>query len=150
MKIGMTVGLVLLSTAAAFAQGGSSADERAIRELDRSWSQAAQNKDLDKMVADYTDDASVLPYNEPIVTGKKAIRELWQHMFSLPNTTVSFGPNKIEVSKSGDMAYDIGWAQIASKDAQGKDTVEKGKYVVVWKKLNGKWKVAADIFNTDK
>jgi len=28
--------------------------------------------------------------------------------------------------------------------------VEKGKYVVVWKKRNGQWKAVADIFNTDK
>ena len=29
----------------------------------------------------------------------------------------------------------------------GEDT---GKYVVVWRKIGGEWKAAADIFNSDK
>jgi len=27
---------------------------------------------------------------------------------------------------------------------------DQGKYVVVWKKLHGEWKVLADIFNSDR
>jgi hypothetical protein len=46
------------------------------------------------------------------------------------------------------MAYDIGTCQLSYKPAQ--NGIENlGKYVVVWIKEAGDWKVAADIFNSD-
>jgi ketosteroid isomerase-like protein len=70
---------------------------------------------------------------------------------SLPGFSLSFGPTKIEVAKSGEMAYDVGTFELKFNDAQGNLMTEIGKYVVVWKKQPAKqWKVAADIFNTDK
>jgi len=35
------------------------------------------------------------------------------------------------------------------KDPSGKTIEDHGKYVTIWKKQSGKWKVAYDIFNTD-
>lgn len=140
---------VLFASMVAVAQASPGADEKSIRDLDKQWSQAAQTHNVDKTVSFYADDASVLPFNAPIANTPQAIRDMWQHLLSDPHVTVSFGPNKIEVAKSGDMAYDLGWAELKTVDA-GKTTVEKGKYVVVWKKRNGQWKAVADIFNTDK
>ena len=31
----------------------------------------------------------------------------------------------------------------------GEPLTDTGKYVVVWRKIDGKWKAAADIFNSD-
>lgn len=129
----------------------SNKEEQAIRELDKAWSQAAHDKDLDKTVSYYADDASVLPFSAPIATGKDQIRQLWQHLQSAPGYALTFTPNKIDVSKSHDMAYDIGTFELKMNDAQGNPTTAVGKYVVAWKKsAQGQWKVEADIFNTDK
>jgi len=49
-------------------------DERAIRAADAATLKAAQAKDIDGVTANYADDASWLPPNAPIVTGKAAIR----------------------------------------------------------------------------
>jgi len=49
-------------------------DERAIRAADAATLKAAQAKDMDGVTANYADDASWLPPNAPIVTGKAAIR----------------------------------------------------------------------------
>jgi hypothetical protein len=32
---------------------------------------------------------------------------------------------------------------------KGKVLTDTGKYVVVWRKVGGEWKAAADIFNSD-
>lgn len=141
-----SVAVVVLMFAAAIAMA-QSADEKAIRDIDKQWAQAAQQKNVDKTVSFYADDASLFAPGAPIATGPQQIRGVWQHFLSDPNVvSVNFGPNKVEIAKSGDMAYDTGWTEIKMKNG----SVEKGKYVVVWKKVGGKWKPVADIFNSDK
>ena len=126
-------------------------DEQALRKLDKEWSAAAQSKDVDKIVSFYADDASALPFNAPIATGKEQIRQVWAHLTSLPGFALTFGPTKIEVAKSGDLAYDVGTFELKTNDAQGNVTTEVGKYVVVWKKQTDKqWKAIIDMFSTDK
>ncbi len=126
-------------------------DEQAIRKLDKDWSAAAGSKDVDKTVSFYADDASAFPFNAPIATGKEQIRQVWAHLTSLPGFALTFAPTKIEVAKSGDLAYDVGTFELKANDAQGNATTTVGKYVVVWKKQPDKqWKATADIFNTDK
>jgi uncharacterized protein (TIGR02246 family) len=127
------------------------ADEQAIRKLDKEWSAAAQSKDAGKTIEYYSEDGSAFPFNAPIATGKEQIQKVWAGLMAMPGFWLNFGPTRIEVAKSGDMAYDVGTFELKFNDATGKPTTEIGKYVVVWKKQADKqWKVVADIFNTDK
>jgi ketosteroid isomerase-like protein len=144
--------LVFAGTAISAAQKSNpNPDEQAIRKLDKDWSAAAGSKDVDKTVSFYSDDASALPFNAPIANGKDQIRQVWAHLTSLPGFALSFGPTKIEVAKSGDLAYDVGTFELKTNDAQGNTTTEVGKYTVVWKKQADKqWKAVVDMFNTDK
>ena len=148
----LTAILTMAFAGGAFAQDGHRPpDDKTIRDADVVWSKAAGAKDLDQTVSFYLDDASVLPFNEPIATGKEQIRRAWSHLMALPGYALHFAPSKIEVASSGDLAYEIGTFELTLNDAQGAATVSPGKYVVVWKKqTKGDWKVAADIFNTDK
>lgn len=126
-------------------------DEQAIRETIAAWSQAAGAKDLNKCVSFYSDDASVLPFSAPIANGRDQIREVWSGLMSNPAYSLRFGPTKIEVAQSADLAYEIGTFDLTLADQSGKPAAIRGKYVVAWKKQpNGDWKAAADIFNTDQ
>jgi uncharacterized protein (TIGR02246 family) len=151
-KIGLLAALFLVGIGASFAQkSGGSADEQAIRKLDKEWSAAAQSKDAGKMLVYYAGDASAFPFNAPIATGKEQIQKMWAGLMSMPGFSLSFAPTKIEVAKSGDLAYDVGTFELKLNDANGSPTTTMGKYVVVWKKQSdGHWKAVADIFNTDK
>lgn len=141
---------VLLLASLAVAKKGAS-DEEAIRKLDAEWSAAAESKDVDKTVSFYAPDGSMLPANAPKATGQEQIRAVWAHLLTDLKADVTFAPTKIEVAKSGDLAYDVGTYQLKVKDAQGNPVTEIGKFVVVWKKQPDKqWKVMADIFNADK
>ena len=125
------------------------ADEATIRELDVKWAQAASAKNLEETVSYYDDDASLLPPNTTIQTGKAAVHAAWQGLLGSVDA-IAWQPNKIEVSRSSDLAYVIGVYQMRSKNAQGTSMDDHGKYVEVWKKQsNGSWKVVADIFNSD-
>ena len=125
------------------------ADESAIRDLDAQWSKTAAASDVQGTVSYYSDDASVLPPNAPIATGKQAIHAVWVSLLG-PGVSLSWQASKVEVSRSGDLAYAMGVYQATMKDSQGKPVADHGKYVEVWKKqADGKWKTVADIFNSD-
>jgi ketosteroid isomerase-like protein len=143
------------SVTAAFGNSTSSptdrsADEAAIRKIDLAWSHATETKDIDGTLAPYDADGSVLPFNAPIATGAAAIRQVWSSLMSKPGFHLTFAPTKIVIAGSGDMAWEVGTFELILNDAQGNPMTMLGKYVVTWKKLGGTWKVAADIFNTDK
>ncbi len=125
------------------------ADEAAVRDADAQWSKTAGSGDVDGTVSYYVDDASLLPPNAPIANGKQAIRAMWASLL-VPGTTISWDASKVEVARSGDLATVMGTYQDSMKDPQGNPVNDRGKFVEVWKKqADGKWKVVADIFNSD-
>ena len=125
------------------------ADEKTIRDLDAQWEKAAAARDVDGTVSYYADDASLLAPNVAIASDKASIRASWAGLLG-PDNSLAWQANKAEVARSGDLAYIIGSYQLTMKDSQGKPAADRGKFVEVWKKqADGKWKVEADIFNSD-
>ncbi len=143
-------GVALAMASPRVPQTDRSADEAAIRKIDLAWSHAAETKDLEAVIAPYAADGSVLPFNAPMATGPAAIRQVWSGLLSKPGFSLRFAPTKIEIAASRDMAWEVGTFELKLNDAQGNPMMIPGKYVVTWKNLGGTWKVAADIFNTDK
>src|ERR1700733_13515003 len=124
-------------------------EESAVRDADAQWAKTAMANDLDGTVSYYSDDASLLPPNAPIATGKQAIRAVWAAMLS-PDTTVSWQVSKADVARSGERAYVMGTYQITAKNPQGKSQEVHGTLVEVGKKqAEGKWKTVTEIFNSD-
>ena len=125
------------------------ADEKVIRDLDGQWSKAAAARDVDGTVSYYSDDASLLAPNAPIASDRQSIRASWASLLG-PDTSLSWQATKVEVARSSDLAYLVGTYQLTTKDARGNAAADNGKFVEVWKKqADNKWKVVADIFNSD-
>lgn len=125
------------------------ADASAIKDLDAQWSKAAGAGDLDGTVSYYADDASLLPPDAPIASSKAAIRSSWEQLL-VPGNSVSWQASSVEVARSSDLAYSTGTYRATLRDAQGNPMADRGKYVEVWKKqADGKWKVVADMYNSD-
>ena len=153
-QLSLLVLLVLLSLSAACqtepVTDTRAADETTLRNLDAEWSKAAGAKDIDKTVSYYSDDALVMPANSPVLQGKAAARAMWQAMFNMPGYGGGWNATKVDVARSGDLAYVTGTYEINETDASGKPKTDKGKYLEVWKKqADGSWKCVADMFNTD-
>ena len=117
------------------------ADEQRIRDNAERWVDLVRNKDAAAIAQLYTEDGTLMPPNMPIAKGRPAIQQTWAAMMQTPDFDLTFAPEQITVSTSGDMALDRGTYRV------GEDT---GKYVVVWRKVGREWKAAADIFNSDK
>src|SRR5882724_5828415 len=132
------------------AAAGDTKIEQALRDLDAKWSAAAGAKDIDKTVSYYSEDAVVMPPNAPSAKTRETIRSAWKEMLTTPGAAISWKATKVEVAKSGDLAYVSGTYEETMTDASGKSVKDHGKYVEVWEKqADGTWKVVADIWNSD-
>jgi ketosteroid isomerase-like protein len=126
------------------------ADEATLRKLDDEWSKAAGAKDIEKTVSFYSDDAIVLVPNSPLLKTKDQIRTLWTGMFSIPGFSGGWKPEKIEIARSGDLAYISGRYEINEVDPSGRPLTDTGNYLEIWRKQSdGNWKCVVDTFSSD-
>jgi uncharacterized protein (TIGR02246 family) len=123
------------------------ADEQTIRDGEAAWVKDFATKDVEKVAAHYADDGTSMIPDMTIMKGKDAIRAGLKEEFADPNSTLDFHSDKVEVAKSGDLAYSQGMYTYTSTDPKTKKRViEHGGYVEVYKKQpDGSWKVTEDI-----
>jgi len=125
-------------------------DESALRKLDDEWSRAVGAKDVEKTMSYYADDALMTLPNIPTLTGKDSIRTLWKSLLEAPGFAGGWKATKVEIARSGDLAYVTGSYEITETDESGKPMTDKGKYIKNWKKQpDGSWKCVADMFSSD-
>jgi len=132
----------------AAASPAGTADEEAIRGQVARWLELVKSKDAQAIAQLYTEDGAVMPPNGPIGKGRAAIQQTWASLMTIPGFDLTFTPEQIVLSSSADMALDRGTYRLAVAPG-GKAQTDTGKYVVVWRKVGGEWKAAADIFNSD-
>jgi len=123
------------------------ADTKAISDNESQWNSDWAAKDADKLAAHYADDAVLMaPGMEPL-KGRDAIRSGLSGMTSDKALSLKFKASKVEVSKSGDVAYTQGDYQMTMTDpATHKVMNDHGTYVTTYRKQgDGSWKAVADI-----
>jgi uncharacterized protein (TIGR02246 family) len=127
------------------------AEVQALRDADAAWSQAWASKDLDKAVAGYTDDATVLDPNLAALTGRENFRANLKPFFADKNFAIHWDAAKVDVAQSGDLGYTQGTLTYTITDpSTGQPFTDRAKYLTVWKKQsNGSWRVVEDTYNTD-
>jgi ketosteroid isomerase-like protein len=121
-----------------------------IRAADAAWLKAYASKEVDKSVAFFDEQGSMLVPNSPLLTGKDAIAKFITRGFKLRDYEITWHPNKAGVARSGELGYTSGTYGMSFKDASGKTISDNGKYLMVWKRQgNGEWKVLFDTSNSD-
>ncbi|HMD65279.1 MAG TPA: SgcJ/EcaC family oxidoreductase [Stellaceae bacterium] len=139
-RIVMIITWLSLGAAPALAQ-----DKATIEKLNDVWTAAFNKGDAAAVAALYTEDAYVLPPGSDMVKGRAAIEAFWrqaaQQMGDAKLTT-------IDVLPLGPEAREVGTVTLKTKTQPPQEVV--GKYVVVWRKTGGDWKLATDVWNTNK
>ncbi len=120
----------------------TAAEAAAIMALQQEWSAKFQEQDLEWIVNLHTADGRQFPPDAEPVVGHEALRAQWEAMFALEG---SWESTEAHVSAAGDMAYDFGAATINSPDGP-----MPFKYLVVWVREDGQWKVAVDMFSPNQ
>jgi ketosteroid isomerase-like protein len=123
-----------------------------IRNLEHQWTAAIQSKDIDKNLSFFATEAVAMDPNFPIYVGLPAIRTGFETWFS--DTTILFKLSldiidTIEVSASGDLAYVRGSSRHIQNMQSGLSE-SSAKWIDIWKKFDGNWKVIVNISNSDK
>lgn len=125
------------------------AGEATLRNLNDEWSRVAGSKDVEETISYYSDDAVLMLPNLPTLTGKESIRTLWKEMFASQTFSGGWKTTKVEVARSGDLAYVMGDYEFTETDS-GRPMTDKGKYLQVWKKqADGNWKTSAHMFSSE-
>lgn len=129
--------------------GDATAAREAILAADQAWEDAALAGDAAALTALYTSDAIVQAPGAPRATGSQAIQELFTGMLEYPISSVTLDTDIVEVAASGDIAYGAGTFTMSGTAADGTEWSDQGKYMEVLKNVDGEWKIAADIWNSD-
>jgi ketosteroid isomerase-like protein len=124
---------------------GPQEDIDQIQENTRKFSEYIVNADYDNIAASYTEDAKIFPRNVDIIDGQEKIKGYW----ILPEgvKTTHHKVTALEIKVIGDEAYDYGYYEGRSS-RNGEESSRQGKYVIVWKKIDGNWKMYLDIWNS--
>jgi len=127
-----------------------SEDIDAIKQLAEDWRSGWLAGDADALLSLYADDPVLMPWGQPAVFGKDAIRPLYQSVFkeyAIKNQT-----RLMDVEASEDLGYFwFTYALTATPKAGGKSLEEEGKSVFIVKREHGgAWKIARLIDNSDR
>jgi ketosteroid isomerase-like protein len=90
-----------------------------------------------------TDDALLLPENNVAIRGKTTILESLQGMPS--GTSLTWSPQGADAS--GDLGYTWGIYTLTGKNNTGQATAGYGKYLSIWKRQSGSWRLAMMMVN---
>lgn len=128
-------------------------DEATIRSYSQAASDAARDKNVDKLVSFYADDAIGYNSDGPTLTTPEAIRADAQQGLSVPGSTLTWKTAAVVVARSGDLAYERGryaYTYVASQKDGGGTRTQTGNYVLVWQKRpGGTWKIVSDMDTAD-
>lgn len=87
----------------------------------------------------------VLMRNNKLTIGKDALRAKYSNLDPTPGTSLTWKPDFVDVSASGDMAYTYGKYVYSQTDSLGNIKSDTGVFHTVWKRQkDGSWKFVWD------
>jgi ketosteroid isomerase-like protein len=113
-----------------------------IDSLNKKYADAMLKGDSAAVVAMFTSDGKVLPPNEA-EAGAAAMGTMIKGLPQSGITKIIFKTD--DLFGSGEYVTEAGHYEMGDSTR----TFEKGKYLVVWKKQNGQWKLHRDIWNSN-
>ena len=114
-----------------------------IEEGNQQWSIAFSTGDSAALAAMYTPNAQLFPMHSEVVSGREAIQQFWQGVMAsgVKGATLT----TLEVDEQGETAYEVGQYELRG---EGHKVLDHGKYIVVWKRTQGQWRLHRDIWNS--
>ncbi len=102
----------------------------------------------DSLALMYAENAVLMPPNMPPATGRAAIRETFAGMLAGGPTTVHLAVGSVVAN--GPIAIESGrYHMTMQPPAPAPAMTDSGKYLVHWHRVDGAWRMAEDIWNSD-
>jgi uncharacterized protein (TIGR02246 family) len=107
---------------------------------------AAYNRgDAAGVAALYTVEGQLLPPNADFMIGREAVQAFWQGVMDAGIASLKIEIREVE--DLGDTAIEVSEYTLY---AQGGEELDAGKFIVIWKRVEGEWKLHRDIFNSSQ
>ena len=114
-----------------------------ITEANNRFMVAFNSGDAELLAGNYSDDGKLLPPNGDEIVGKENIRDFWQGAMDMGISKAELVT--VEATGYGNTAVEEGrYTLYAADDSE----IDHGKYIVIWYKDMGQWKLRKDIWNT--
>jgi uncharacterized protein (TIGR02246 family) len=128
-------------------RGGESQDDsqKAIEQANADFRRAYAKADAKVVAAMYTETAKLMPPHARTVSGRPAIEKFWKSVMSAGIKDVEL--KTLEIESFGDTIAEEGTATLYG---DGSLILDRGKYLVVWKRDDGKWKLHRDCWNSNE
>lgn len=140
----LLAGCALLIALPSFAQSLTKDIEAANARFEQEFAKG----DASALARMYTENATVLPPESDLVTGRDAIQAFWQG--AIQSGVKNLRLKTVQVDELGTAAAkEIGRFSLDAPAPQDQMMKVEGKYVVVWRKVGAEWKLDADIWNTN-
>ena len=133
----------------AFAGFDQAAEEQKLLKRDAEWADlATAGRDVDKVVAYWTDDAVLMPPGQPAVVGKTALRAFVEGSFKVPGFKIHWVSSKPVFSPDGKMAYMQATEELTAPGPDGALVTRSMHGVSIWRvDTDGQWRCTMDISN---
>jgi ketosteroid isomerase-like protein len=115
----------------------------AIASANAQWSKEYNAGNAAGVAACYAENAKLLPPNSDFVSAHSAIQKFWQGVIDAGIKSAKF--ETVEVTGMGSDAAEVGMYELMTADGK---TADKGKYIVLWKKVGSEWKLYRDIWSS--
>jgi ketosteroid isomerase-like protein len=99
----------------------------------------------DRIATVFADDATILPFQRHgTVQGHVAIADYWRNRLATTHF-LEVELNSVDISASGDLAYEVGTNRIKMQTGDAPPVVVTGRYLVVWRQgPDAKWRIQVD------
>lgn len=134
---------VLLALLVVGCSGEPETDLAGLESMRDQWQTAFDAGDPAAVAALYAANGTLHPPNAKKQMGRRAIEAYWSEFLA---SGIGGEINDTEVFASGDVGYKIGTYMITDPAGAPADL---GKYVEIWRRIDGKWQLLHDIFNSD-
>ena len=142
--------LVLLSGCDQAPQKAPASDaaavEKALRAVETQWNKDYNNRDVDAVMGHYADDAAIANPGAALAAASESRRGAITQFLSDPSLKIDFASDRVQVAKSGDLAYTRGHYSMQGADPVTKQPrTDTGNYLTVWQKQTDEsWKAVED------
>lgn len=143
----LILGLVLAACSPQVAPIDLEAEERAIRQASLSWSKTERSGTHDWVPEVFWEDAVLQPPGQPQLQGHAEILAFYARV-KLRDSGLTRPRFPLHISASGDLAVEWGRGSVSVEEPDGPALV-RFKFVTVWERRGGIWKVRLNSWNDD-
>jgi ketosteroid isomerase-like protein len=127
----------------------TAADQEYLKNAGAEWDSLFNSGDVISLAALYAENVISMPFAAPTIYGRQALQADFENF--LANNTAEHKTDIDEILTGDDWAVERAHYLLTyTSKTSGNVVIESGRHVVCRKKIDGRWQIAWEIWNTDK